>query len=149
MGSSHSKLYFDGSFVKDYMIGPLINDHSINVLALELQKLINLNSANFLNDCKDLLEGRQCRKIEDDSANVEFTVNKSIKVCYIIAKRRINPKSELFISYGIKNYWYPILNSWLVGDLENIPKGLEKTFIIFKDAIQMYPEVASFLKPIT
>lgn len=142
----HRKAEFDGSYVK-YHKGPLINDQTINRLADRLQQICENSGPNILNDAKYLLEGEGVIKLEGESANAKFVVLPKYKICYIQATQPINTGSEIYLSYGIKNYWYVLLNEYLSREKNNSAlTPLEKTFKVFETAIESHSFILAHLK---
>ena len=142
-----SKLEYDGAHVLGIHPGPLINDKSINVLVNKLREIVDRSDANIINDSKDLLEGEGCRRVEIDSANVEFGVN-TRKIAYIKASQPICNGDEIYLAYGIKTYWYSLLKNYFQQrEEEKISNPLSNIFKTFDTAILLRPEIKSFLKP--
>ena len=146
---ANSTLSFDGAYVVEVHPGPLINDRSINVLLNELKTIVERSDANAINDANYLLEGEGCKKVEVDSANAVFVVDKTHKIVYIKASRAICTGHEIFLSYGIKMYWYSLLKNYFQQrEEEQNTNPLSNLFKTFDTAIQLHPEIKSFLKPI-
>jgi len=125
----------------------LINDQAINELADRLQQICENSGPNILNDAKYLLEGEGVSKLEADSANAKFVVLPRYKICYIQATQPIRTGSEIFLSYGLKNYWYVLLNEYLSKEKNNSAlTPLEETFKVFETAIESHSFILAHLK---